>query len=115
MKTIANRLKWVREQVISNNQSAFVLGQHISGNVIVAFELMHMLRAKSNGSKGWLALKLDLRKAYNSVKGGFLKAMMIKLGFADRWVKLIMKCVTTAHFLCLINGRPFCEVTPQRG
>ena len=103
-KTIVNGLKLVLGNIISENQSAFVPGHLISDNALVAFELMHALRAKLNGSKGWLALKLDMSKAYDRVELSFLEAIMVRLGFADQWIKLTWKCITTASFSCLING-----------
>ena len=39
-------------------------------------------------------LKLDMSKAYDRVERVFLEKMMRKMGFHERWVRLIMKCVT---------------------
>ena len=82
---------------------------------MVAFELMHTLKMKSNGEKGWLALKLDMSKAYDRVEWCFVEAMMHRLGFPVSWINLVMKCITTARFSCLINGVPYGDVVPQRG
>ncbi len=42
-----------------------------------------------------MAMKLDMSKAYNRVKWPFLKVAMTKMGFARRWIDLIMECVIT--------------------
>ena len=80
-KTIANRLKLVLGDLIEENQSAFVPGRLISDNVLAAFEIMHSMRQKTIGKVGWMALKLDMSKAYDKVEWGFIEAMMSKLGF----------------------------------
>ena len=58
-KTLANRLKILLPQIITENQSAFTSDQLITDNVLVAFELMHYLNHKTLGKDGYMAAKLD--------------------------------------------------------
>ena len=46
---------------------------------------------------------------------GFLRQIMLKLGFAPRWVHLAMETLITASYSVLINGEPRCFNTPSRG
>ena len=62
-----------------------------------------------------MAIKLDISKAYNRVEWVFLREIMLKLGFDDRWVHLAMKTVHTATYSMLINGEPKCYITPSHG
>jgi len=78
---------------ISQNQSAFVPGRLITYNVLVAFEALHTMQTRMKGKKGYVALKLDMSKAYDRVKWGFLEEIMRKLGFGERWIGHIMQCV----------------------
>ena len=51
-----------------------------------------------------MSIKLDISKAYDQVEWAYLEAMMRKLGFQDRWISLMMMCVTTVSYSVLING-----------
>ncbi|KAA3473503.1 reverse transcriptase [Gossypium australe] len=104
-KTVANRLQCVIGKCIDEAQSAFVPGRLISDNVLLAYEMLHTFRRKRTGLKGFMAVKLDMSKAYDRVEWVFLKEVMLKLGFARRWVELISKCLNTASFAVNINGR----------
>jgi hypothetical protein len=41
--------------------------------------------------------------------------MMGKLGFHERWISLIMKCVSTVSYRVRVNGELTDESTPTRG
>ena len=48
--------------------------------------------------------KLDVEKAYDHVNWGFLMYMLERLGFPEKWRKLIFYCISTIKFSVLING-----------
>lgn len=50
------------------HQSAFMTDYLILDNVMVAFETLHYMRNHSSGSTGYMALKLDMSKAYDRVE-----------------------------------------------
>ncbi|XP_042980012.1 uncharacterized protein LOC122310200 [Carya illinoinensis] len=115
-KVIANRLKVILPSVISPNQSAFVAGRLISNNVVVAYELLHSMKNRLKGRhNGYMALKLDMSKAYDRVKWSFLQIALLKMGFDSSWVDLVMECVTTVSYSILVNGIPQPTFQPARG
>ena len=67
-KVLANRMKIVSPYIVSQNQSAFIPGRHITDNIIVAFESFHSVVNRLKGKQGFMALKLDISKAYDQVE-----------------------------------------------
>jgi hypothetical protein len=114
-KVFANRLKKVLPQIISDSQSAFVQGRLITDNVLLAFEALHYMKNKRKGGVTHVAAKLDMSKAYDRVEWPYLKAVLLKLGFDDSWVDLIMECVSTTSFSIVLNGSPKGHIIPSRG
>ena len=102
-RVIANYLKIILPNIISDAQSAFVPNRLITDNTTIAYELLHRMRNKRKGKLGQMAIKLDISKAYDWVEWSFLKKMMEKLGFDPRWLRLAMKTVTTSSYSVLID------------
>lgn len=59
-------------------------------------------------------IKLDMSKTFDRVEWAFLEMMMRKLSFNERWISLIMMCVTTISYSVLINREPKGKIIPMR-
>ncbi|XP_019155928.1 PREDICTED: uncharacterized protein LOC109152735 [Ipomoea nil] len=114
-KMIANRMKPLLDNIISESQSVFLPGRLISDNILIASEVGHYLRKKQLGQVGWAALKLDMAKAYDRMEWSFVERMLLGLGFDEKWVGLIMLCVRSVRYRVLVNGKPSNEIIPSRG
>lgn len=114
-KVLANRLKKFLKGIISPNQSAFVPDRMIQDSILIAHEAFHFLKRKKKGNEGFMAIKLDFNKAYDRVEWDFLRALMLKMGFANKWVQWIMESVTSVEFTVYANGEARAKVSPQRG
>lgn len=114
-KVMANRLKIWLPEIIAAEQSAFMRGRQIQDNIMIVQEVLHQIRVRKRKRKFQAVLKLDMQKAYDQVEWDFLEAGMKKMGFCDRWVSLIMACVTSVTFKVKLNGEPLDEFRPSRG
>jgi hypothetical protein len=114
-KVLANRLKVWLPKIISPYQSAFIQGRLISDNIIAAYETLHTMHSKMFGKKGYMAVKLDMSKAYDRVEWSFLERVMEKMGFAGKWIHLVMMCVSSPAYSIIVNGAPVGNIVPSRG
>lgn len=80
-KVIANRLEPMLHSIISDTQSAFIANRLITDNILIAFKSLHHMKNNCIGKKGFMALKLDMSKAYDRVKWIFLEKILLKMGF----------------------------------
>lgn len=82
---------------------------------MLAYEIVHFLRQQRRGHNGFLALKLDISKAYDRIEWGFLENIMRKLCFNEIWIQRALMCVSTFSFSFVINGEAVGYLHPSRG
>jgi hypothetical protein len=67
-KVLVNRLKQVLPHIISPKQSVFIPGRLITDNILVAFETLHTMDTRLKGKECFMAMKLDMSKAYDRLE-----------------------------------------------
>ena len=105
-KTVANRLRSILPEVVSKEQSAFVLGRLIIENIITAS------RTRENR---FCALKLDMKQAYDRMEWDYLQKIMLKLDFHMLWVGMIMRMINSVSFSVMFNDQNLDSFKPSRG
>ncbi|KAA3460139.1 reverse transcriptase [Gossypium australe] len=114
MKVIANRFKLIFPNYISPQQTGFIAGRNISDNIIIAQEIIHSMRSK-RGDKKWMAIKLDLEKAYDRISWKFIEVSMKAAGVPEKIRKVIMGAISSSTMQILWNGVPSRVFKPVRG
>lgn len=80
-EVLVNRLKKVINTVIDEAQSVFLLDKLITDNATIAFEIFHSIDDNHSKSSPYMALKLDMSKAFDRVEWHFLEILMLKMNF----------------------------------
>lgn len=114
-KILCNRLKIILLEIVSETQGAFVSGRIISDNILIAHEMIHGLRTNTKVAEGWMAIKIDMSKAYDRVEWNFLEVLLERMGFDRVWIRWIMACVNSVSFSVLLNGNSHGYIKPERG
>ena len=70
---------------------------------------------KKKGKKGFMAIKVDLEKAYDRLDWEFLEDTLLDIRLSRRFTSLIMACVTTCSMQILWNGSPTEKFKTTRG
>ncbi|XP_070008759.1 uncharacterized protein [Nicotiana sylvestris] len=60
-------------------------------------------------------LKIDIQKAYNSVEWIYIEQLMKLLGFFEKFVRWIMKCISTMNYTIIINRQPAKPFEARKG
>ena len=113
-KIIVARLRPHLENLVSPYQAAFVPSRRGADNVVIVQELIHTI-GRAKGRKGYMAIKIDLEKAYDKIEWSFIRDMLIYFNFPDNLIELIMSCVSTVSTSLLFNGGCLESFHPSRG
>lgn len=75
-KLVVNRLKEHLPHLVGPCQTRFIQGRSIIDNIIIAQEVVHSTR-KKQGKSGWMAIKIDLEKAFDRLRWDFIHETLI--------------------------------------
>ncbi|XP_074305193.1 uncharacterized protein LOC141640239 [Silene latifolia] len=112
-KVICTRLATVLPDIISETQSAFIKGRDIVDNILICHDLVRLYKRKACSPR--CMMKVDLKKAYDSIEWDFIKQMLQALKFPDQMIQWIMECVTTPWYTLSLNGSNFGYFQGRRG
>ena len=85
----------------------------MTDNIFLVQELLREYGRKRTSPK--CLMKIDFRKAFDSVQWGFLESLLGMLGLPSQFVHLIMQCVSSASFSVGVNGNLYGFFKGQSG
>ena len=113
-KIIVARIRPYLDNLISPLQAAFVPGRKGVDNAIIVQEVIHSL-SKKRGKVGYMALKIDLEKAYDKLEWSFIRDVLIRANLPTDLIEIIMSCISTVSTSILFNGEALEPIFPSRG
>ncbi|XP_050207419.1 uncharacterized protein LOC126656837 [Mercurialis annua] len=113
-KIIANRLKSIMSQIIGPAQTSFIVGRHITDNIILAQEIVHSMR-KKKGQKGLMAIKIDLEKAYDKLSWDFINDTLHDIGIPGYLSNVVKQCISSPSMSIIWNGNTTKSFSPSCG
>jgi mannosylglycoprotein endo-beta-mannosidase len=100
-KLLANRLSGELNGLVSRAQSAFIKKRSIQDNFMYTQNLIKSLHRSKQPA---LFLKLDIAKAFDTVRWDFLMEVLVQFGFGPRWRGWITSLLSTSSSSILLNG-----------
>lgn len=113
-KIIVKRMQTLLPNIISPLQTAFVPSRLGLDNMIIAQEIIHTVIG-NRGQMGYMAIKIDLEKAYDRLQWHFVRDMLHLYKFPKSLTKLILSCVSSSSISILLNGGKLESFLPSRG
>lgn len=111
-KVLTLRTLSILSDIISLEQSGFILGRQIRDLIIIVHENIHSMVASHNQG---LLMKLDLSKAYDHVDWNFLFKILKSFGFGNRCIQLISQLVLMTSLAILVKNSSSSFFSPSRG
>lgn len=100
-KCLASRLAPELISLISRAQSAFIKRRSIQDNFLYT---QNLVRALHRNKQSGLFLKLDIAKAFDSVRWDFLMEVLEHFGFGSMWRNRVSALLASSSSAVLLNG-----------
>ena len=113
-KVIVSRIRPFLDQLVSPCQAAFVPGRRGVDNAIIVQEIIHTM-GKAKGKVGYMAIKIDLEKAYDILEWSFIKGMLCRYNFSKNLIEIMMSYISSVSTSILFNGGSLEPFLPTRG
>nr|GEY51691.1 RNA-directed DNA polymerase, eukaryota, reverse transcriptase zinc-binding domain protein [Tanacetum cinerariifolium] len=105
-KLLANPLSSVIDKIVSPTQSTFISRRQILDGPLMVSEIIDWYKKRN---KRLMILKVDFKKAFDSVSWNYLDYIHLHMGFGNDWRAWIRACLHSSRTSILVNG----SLTPE--
>jgi hypothetical protein len=109
---MVNRLKHHIPRLVDADQTGFVHGRSIVENFVYVDDLLSCCHKRKVPTA---VLKLDFKKAFDSVEWSSLDAILQSWGFDECWGAWVSSILTSGKTAVMLNGVPGRWITCHRG
>ncbi|XP_050219021.1 uncharacterized protein LOC126669562 [Mercurialis annua] len=102
-KVLANRLSPLLPLIISENQFGFIKGRSTHECNMIATDIIHLVKFRREQV---FLIKLDFRKAFNTISWSFILQMLHRINFDQKWISRISSFFDSTQLSVLLNGSP---------
>jgi len=96
-KLLCQRIKEILPSLMNQCQGAFVKGRELLYNMLICQDIARGYQRQHISPR--CILRIDLRKAFDSIHWEFLKGMLAALKFPLPFIKWVMACVTSVKIV----------------
>ena len=114
IKIMASRMTQIMKKLVLVNQCSFVHGRISVDNILVVQDVVHSMRNKT-GKVGFMAIKVDLKKAYDRLDSSFIIDTLKDIGLPLNLIDLVWHCISLATMQLLWNDSSIDRFSFSRG
>lgn len=100
-KLVVNRLATSLDDVVARSQNAFIKRCSILDNFLYT---QNLIRELHRAKKPTIFLKLDIAKAFDTLRWDYLLEVMQQMGFSLKWREWISALLAASNSSVLVNG-----------
>ncbi|XP_019427157.1 PREDICTED: uncharacterized protein LOC109335477 [Lupinus angustifolius] len=112
-KVLADRLALIAPKITSSQQRGFIKDRHIQDCICIASEATNLLDHKTFG--GNLAIKLDVKKTFDTIDWRFLMDTLKAFGFSNSFINWVGVILNSAKLSISVNGQSVGFFSCKRG